>query len=456
MRKRRPVFFCAACGETSGGCRRGKGTKRLEMAHDLSVLYFSSDVKPISGEDFTEIAQMDLAAGTILGETGINGLRIDFNAGLRLRVPKGNWHIRISDYDSGFVFFDRPVSEKVLLSMEKYYIKWQVETYLDGELKFAHIFDPEDQEVLFSLAGPLLGDAVMLFPYIRAFAEEHGCRVLFKSDPAFDPIIRAYFPEFRIVEGLTETTYAQYSIGAFHNPPFWLPDSGRMLPAKYIGRFLLGLRRDPEKVLYRTMKPRQIKEPYVCIGVQSSGVVKGWLYPGGWDEVVGWLKELGYRVLCIDRDRYAEDAKGYHVSMPEGAEDFTGNLPLTERVELLGHAEFFIGLASGLSWLADAAGCPVVLISGVTMPYSEIDTPYRVINPLVCHGCYNDTSVHWLDPLCPRHHDTPREYECSLRISPKMVISAIDRLRDDLSAGRGRSGEANPGKMKTDRRDGYA
>ena len=118
--------------------------------------------------------------------------------------------------------------------------------------------------------------------------------------------------------------------------------------------------------------------------------------------------------------------------MPQGAEDYTGNLPLMERIELLAYADFFIGVGSGLSWLADAAGCPVVLISGFSMPAAEFNTPYRVINPLVCHGCYNDMTVDWLNPLCPRHHDTEREYECSVKIPPKMVISTIDRLRKDL------------------------
>ena len=77
----------------------------MKIVHDLPVLYFSADVKDVGGSDFTEIAGLDFDAGPIAGETGIDGLRIDFNAGLRLRVPKGNWRIRILDYDSEFVFF---------------------------------------------------------------------------------------------------------------------------------------------------------------------------------------------------------------------------------------------------------------------------------------------------------------------------------------------------------------
>ena len=58
----------------------------------------------------------------ILGETGIKGLLLDFNSGLRLQVPEGNWHIRITDVDSHLVLLDKDVSQVVLISLEKYYI----------------------------------------------------------------------------------------------------------------------------------------------------------------------------------------------------------------------------------------------------------------------------------------------------------------------------------------------
>jgi autotransporter strand-loop-strand O-heptosyltransferase len=52
----------------------------------------------------------------------------------------------------------------------------------------------------------------------------------------------------------------------------------------------------------------------------------------------------------------------YHI--PHGVEDETGDRPLQERARWLRHADFFIGLSSGLSWLAWAVGTPVVMISG--------------------------------------------------------------------------------------------
>jgi autotransporter strand-loop-strand O-heptosyltransferase len=57
---------------------------------------------------------------------------------------------------------------------------------------------------------------------------------------------------------------------------------------------------------------------------------------------------------------------------------------------LLLHAEFFICLSSGLSWLAWAVGTTVVMISGFTHPTNQCSTPYRVINYHTCNGCWTD------------------------------------------------------------------
>ena len=143
------------------------------------------------------------------------------------------------------------------------------------------------------------------------------------------------------------------------------------------------------------------------------------------------LKEKGYRVLCIDREStYGSGFVWNHI--PYGAEDFTGNRPLQERVELLEHAEFFVGLSSGLSWLAWGCRIPIVLISGFTLPSCEFHTPYRVINTHGCFGCWDDVNVlfdHHDFFWCPRHKGTDRQFECTKLITGQQVIVQIERLR---------------------------
>ncbi len=99
---------------------------------------------------------------------------------------------------------------------------------------------------------------------------------------------------------------------------------------------------DPSEIIpdLRQHTPRRIAEPYVCIATQSTSQAKFWNNGTGWHEVIDYLQAQGYRVLCIDKERVV--GRGYVWNkIPHGAEDFTGNLPLADRVALLEHADFF-------------------------------------------------------------------------------------------------------------------
>jgi hypothetical protein len=95
--------------------------------------------------------------------------------------------------------------------------------------------------------------------------------------------------------------------------------------------------------------------------------------------------------------------------------------------------EFFIGLSSGLSWLAWACELPVVLISGFSEKWAEttLDT-YRVINESVCHGCFNWSRLDAGDwNWCPKHKGTEKQFECSKQISSEMVIREINKIMNN-------------------------
>jgi autotransporter strand-loop-strand O-heptosyltransferase len=166
------------------------------------------------------------------------------------------------------------------------------------------------------------------------------------------------------------------------------------------------------------------KSKYVCISVQSTVQCKYWK-ESGWIKVVKFLKGIGYKVLCIDKD-YSFGIEGRRNIMPKGAKDETGNYPIGHRVNQIRDCEFFIGLSSGLSWLAWALGKKVVLISGSTKAINEFRSNcFRVQNKSVCHGCLNDESLGSLyDPpwdYCPKD----KNWECYKKISFEMVKDQI-------------------------------
>lgn len=176
---------------------------------------------------------------------------------------------------------------------------------------------------------------------------------------------------------------------------------------------------------------RLMKKKTVCIATQSTSQCKYWNNPNGWIKTVDYLKSLGYDVICIDRNS-AFGINSHMNFIPPNCIDKTGNLPLQDRINDLQNCEFFIGLGSGLSWLAWACNKPVILISGFSDPKSEFYTPYRVHNKNVCNSCWNDTSVRF-DPSnwmwCPRN----KNFECSREITFEMVKEKIDQCIKDLN-----------------------
>ncbi len=368
---------------------------------------------------------------TIFGETGIDGVLLDFNYGLRLQIPEGNWYVRIVDAESEYIFLDEDVSSVTLISVEKFFIEWEIAIWSDGEPVFYHRFDPRGQHVHFDF-NRAIGDNIALLPYVEAFRQKFDCEVSCSVIRPLQCLARNFFPNVTLTSEAPEDSYATFFMQAPINMSFIAMEDGLHIPLLHLGNSILRRIDQPPKVIYRPTKPRSIEEPYVCIGVQASTPTKGWLNPDGWDRVVEHLKSLGYRVLCIDRDRECKQF-GLTVKMPREAEDFSGKYDLLDRVNQLAYADFFIGVSSSLSWLAWSVDIPVVLISGLTARWYEFDTPYRVYNPLVCHGCFNE--FWWVKDegeRCTMFKHTDRAFECSKNISAQQVIDVVDRLVSDI------------------------
>ncbi|MBR1728400.1 MAG: autotransporter strand-loop-strand O-heptosyltransferase [Selenomonadaceae bacterium] len=390
----------------------------------------------ILGKILTYFHGNPITNSPIRGQTNIPGIKLDFNFGLRMEIPPGKkYRVRIGDYVNGLLLFDEEVENTTLISGEKFFIHWKVIIFDGSQVVFDYNFDPRGQHIhfLFHLA---LGDNITLFPYMDAFQRAHGCKISCTIPSYLQELAATYYPHIPQVPQLElpYDTYASYYMAACINMPVGAVWDSRAIPLVDIGKTILG---DSQmgavnRIIFKPTRPRQIQEKYVCIAVQASTTAKSWLFPGGWDIVVNFLKQQGYRVICIDRERETTNY-GNTVKMPEGAEDFTGNIPLMERANMLAYADFFVGLSSGLSWIAWSMNIPVVMISGITESWYEFPTPYRVSNNMACHGCFNDLRVDLAQCYnCQRYANTDRQFECSKKIPPQKVLATIIRLINDL------------------------
>jgi len=368
-------------------------------------------------------------------QLGPKGLRFDFNDGCRLVLPESDdaWRARMSDLDTGNVLFETEINAGRINSIKRYFIRFRLEIWQKGESLLVHDYSAKDRDILIQFPVGTLGDPLGWLPYAAKFKERHGCRLTCALGEKIISLVRAAYPDITFVtHGEVEPAryYATYSVGLFFDDKdcVFQPCDFRHVGLHRTAGYILGV--DPTETAPRIVledATRPIAESYVCVAVQSTTQSKYWNNPNGWREIVAFLKGAGYRVVCIDqKPTHGHGVVWNHI--PNGAEDETGDRPLQERARWLAHAEFFVGLSSGLSWLAWAVGTPVVMISGFTHPTNEFVTPYRVINYHACNSCWNDVRArfdHKDFMWCPRHKDTPRQFECTRLITVDQVKAAI-------------------------------
>ncbi|MCQ2445010.1 MAG: autotransporter strand-loop-strand O-heptosyltransferase [Mailhella sp.] len=388
------------------------------------------------------------------------GIRFDFNDGLRMLFPQegGPWRLIFKDLDTGVILFANDVQPGTYVSsLKKFYVRFGIEIFhradldaFDAEVKknpyladdaskrpkpfFTHEFDCAGKVVMVQQPLPTIGDTLAWFPYAHKFRRMPGCRRVAVLLPHLADLFRSQYPEITFItkeEVPNWRPYANYNVCLyFRGDVDHQPVDFRYCGLHRTAGYILGVDPDEELPRLDLSAPRVLPYRYVAISAQSTSQCKYWNNPMGWHEVIEFLHKSGYRVVCIDRDRI--NGRGIvwnHI--PWGVEDLTGNFPLQQRVDIIKDADFFIGVSSGISWLAWACRVPVVMISGFTNPNNEFHTPYRVINYHTCNSCWNDTRIdfdHFDFLWCPRHKGTDRQFECSKLITSEQVISTIKKI----------------------------
>ena len=388
-------------------------------------------------------ARQTVLIAEIPTQSGPRGIRFDFCFGFRVRIPEEGsaCELVVEDDDSGIRLFQGVLQPgKSVIGERKYFIRYRLKLRAVDEEKpfWDYRFDCRGKPVCVIIPDGGLGDNLAWMPYAERFRTFHGAKVCCIAGEWLIRLVKPEYPEleftpFDRASGKIAEAYAVYFCAIFGaDRRAWRPIDHQQLGMQRSIAAILGLPLDEELKIRLAPTPggRAIPEAFVCISTMATNPAKHWNFPDGWNRIIRYLKRIGYRVAVIDRDRELV-CGSRRCRVPEEAEDFTGVRPLAERIAMLRQAEFFIGLPSGLSWLAWACGIPVVLISGFSMPNCEFSTPYRVTNYHFCHGCWNDSGCFFdtsVPVWCPRRLGTPREIECTRVITPRMVRRAIDRI----------------------------
>jgi len=307
----------------------------------------------------------------------------------------------------------------------RYYTDWLVQVKRNGTLIYEHAFDCKDKNILISFDSKSLGDTIAWFPYVEEFRKKHQCNIwvstfwnlLFQGHDKYKHL--NFIKPGTVVDNL----YASYMIGCFDNDDHKNKVNWRITPLQKIATDMLGLdhiEMPPEIAVNPGARP-PIREKYVTLSEHSTVGNKYWNYKGGWQIIVDYFNDKGFKVMVVSTEE--SNLKGVINRI---------NRPIQSTITNIYHSEMFLGTSSGPAWVAWALRVPVILVAGSTAPWLEFSTGVeRIINENVCTGCFNDASLpfdrgDW--EWCPRHKGTPRHYECSKSIEPKVVIDAIERI----------------------------
>jgi len=298
----------------------------------------------------------------------------------------------------------------------EYYTKWRTVVYKDGEKVYDKLLDLDGMRVYISFESSSLGDTIAWMPYVEEFRCFHNCEVVVSTFKNF--LFEKEYPMLEFVEPGTNVTnlYAMYKIGWFYNEnkePV-LPNT---IPLQQTATNILGLP-------YKEIKPRIVNSRVhlpmrqVAIATNSTAGCKFWTREA-WQEVINYLHGEGYKVFNTSLEKFPIDNC-------QGLLDSS----MTNTMTTIYNSRFFIGLSSGLSWLAWALDVPVIMIANFTDANHEFKC-YRPVNTNVCHGCWNDPQYKfdkgdW--DWCPVHKGTDRQFECQNSITPDMVIEQIKKL----------------------------
>lgn len=346
------------------------------------------------------------------------------------------YEVTFKDKKNNNVVYQSVISNNMwTVPSKKYYVDWNIKIKdLDKNETFDFNVDLKDKNVKIVNESPSLGDFLAWMPCIDMFQKKHKCNLDLYT-PHIDLVEENYknikFYKYNFT--LEKSYYASYKLGFFDDQVGNLvPNDPRTISLQKIASDILGLDyiETKTKLVLPTNLKNNFNKKYVCIGSLSTAQAKFWNNPDGWNQVVDYIKSLDYEVVSIDKHNNIGSGD-YKNFIPSNSIDKTGNLPLQERINDLMFCDFFIGLGSGLSWLAWSVGKPVVLISGFSNPMSEFYTPYRVHNKNVCNSCWNDTSFKFDKSKwdwCPRNKD----FECSSKITFEMVKEKIDMCISDI------------------------
>ena len=305
----------------------------------------------------------------------------------------------------------------------EYYTPWIIK--IDGEI--VHTFDLTDKKVKISLDSKSVGDTVAWMPQVLEFKNTYKCNVAVSTfhNEWFEDL--EVYKDLELVEPDTDyPAYAHYKIGWFKTDGKW--DEGNKNPIQVNTVPLIQAATDILGLPYKeinygvnfTPGKRPIKQKYICIGPRSTAGLKEWPY-NNWRKLAKLLHEDGYKVVNLSYEGF----EGPYIINKKG-------MGWEKTWNYLYHADLFIGLGSGLSWMNWTLGKHTLMINNfLPFGYEFTENLTKLEDNSVCNNCWIKKEFNF-DPgdwdWCPKNKGTENQHICQKSITVETVYKEVKKI----------------------------
>lgn len=331
-----------------------------------------------------------------------------------------DYNVSFTDNRSGNVVYETVLKPSMWAKMDtKYLTDFTVEVkHNEEKIRKINILEHfKGKKVFISFESKSLGDTLAWLPYCEEFSKRYECQVIVST--FMNQLFEKSYPELKFVG---RGVVVDYIVGMFELGWFYdkkkEPEYPATIPLQKAATNILNL--EYKEIIPRLdfePKERPVEGDYVCISIHSTAKLKYWDY---WQELVDWLVGQGYKVVEVSKE--TSDLNNL-------TEIKDKSIPSV--MNYLHHAKFYIGLSSGISWLAWGMRKRVFMIANFSTKDHEFQTDcIRISDESVCHGCWNNPMFKfdkgsWT--YCPEHEDTPHAFECHKVITAERVINEIKK-----------------------------
>lgn len=359
-------------------------------------------------------------------------IAINYNNGCSVEInsrDKDSFRVKmINDENNELLFESNITSGQWTKTFIEYFVKWRIQ--VDNLTKDEHYqenFNPCFGPVHITIDSKSIGDTLAWIPYVEEFRKKHNCKISCQTFHNY--LFESTYPEITFVPSTPKDVYASYTIGWFYDKngkidKFKHPIDPRIQPLQKTACDILGLE-------YKEIKPlipfkEEKKNNTVSLGIHSTAQAKYWNNSEGWQDVVNYINSIGKTPIIVSKESDGFMGNRY----PDGVYCLPAKSTLFDAISTIRKSSVFIGIGSGLSWLAWACDVPVVLISGFSEDFTEMNDCIRIsAPPNTCKGCFNKYKLNpneW--NWCPVHKGTEKQFECSKNITSATIIEKLQKL----------------------------